>query len=224
MLIIHEALEKEARHVYECMQSAYGLAPAIKLGGFSSLFSKVPIVDLYVLRKDLKKELVEHTTKEAAILLTERELWVDANTWTLGCSQEDVSILSVRRLRRHDDAPSLIQYEDDGTYLSRIGFLAVHLVGHHAIKGDHLKETYWVDAKTGEKSPLGPHCRDSTCAMYETLTVPYTPEEAGWIEIGGEKMHDVGIDTIVKNLWNDWFCDSCRKAIKIKPATDARRI
>ncbi len=53
--------------------------------------------------------------------------------------------------------------------------------------------------------PLGPHCVDHSCAMYEVVDVTAPPPDEGHLQLGEERFYDAGMDEHLQRLREDWF-------------------
>ena len=60
-------------------------------------------------------------------------------------------------------------------YLRRVAAVSIHEAGHLAVKSPHLKQAAWVSTKNGVTLPLGEHCDDNQCVMYEIVNVNAPP-------------------------------------------------
>jgi predicted Zn-dependent protease len=69
-------------------------------------------------------------------------------------------------------------------YMKRFVTMAIHELGHDVILSKHMKKAYWVNASNNKKYPLGKHCTNNKCVMYEVVEIRTPPASIGYLLIG----------------------------------------
>ena len=133
------------------------------------------------------------------------------DSWVFGFNGNAVTIVSTARLKCADNKPSKVLEVCEEKYLRRLELLVLHEIGHDIVKVQHLVEVKYSNLATGYEFPLGPHCCDNCCALYEIIDV--TAPENSCVVIGEEKHFDVGLDDLLERLHPDFFCDKCKSSI-----------
>lgn len=216
MIIIHENLESEAKIIAEGIKKIFPFQIEIISSNFSEkILTPIENFEGYLIpqNKVISKEL--DSTKRF-ILLTEKDIYYAKNSkeddWIFAYEYDELSetpiIISTARLRK----------EPIENFERRLEMLAIHEIGHEVVKSAHLKEAFWVNQETRYRLSLGSHCPNNSCALYEMTDIDTPPKSVGYLEIGGEKRYDSGIDEIIKRLPPGFFCDKCASSLVIHPA------
>jgi len=222
MLILHEILDNDARHIADLISDVYKIPAELHKEDLSSWFKPLKKFNGYwyspeIISKKIKKEVPD----KAVIILTDRDLYYGNKSaddeWIFGYCHEDkhFQVLSNARMKGKDSRPGhelLVSYN---TYMKRFDNMVIHEIGHDVIQRQHMKNAYWVNASTGIKYPLGPHCTDNKCVMYEVVEIITPPASSGYMLLGREKKFDAGLDDHIQRVYDDWFCDTCKKSMKI---------
>ncbi len=231
MIIVHENMEMEAESVSEVLKQVFGLESKLINADLSNVFVRHLTLDGYAESKAeiggyLSDELSEATKNERVMVLTPRDLYIGygdskEDDWIFGYNVGKFSVVAAARLRGKEGEPSSEVKIPDLLYLARVNLMAVHEFGHGAVKNPDFKQAVWVNAQTGYRVPLGSHCTDNSCAMYEIVDVKAPKPEEGYMQLGFgaelEKRFDAGLDDVIARLNPDFFCTPCRKSIKIEP-------
>jgi len=224
MLILHENLEQEARVVAKALKKTYGFNSDFFNEVGLEMFTRLPNFsgDSYLVNGFIMNQLMNTLKDNAFMILTAKDIYGNVQSqkddWVLGGSYGSGSICSVSRLRGLNGEPSRDIGVNTRKYNRRLETLAIHEVGHDVIgktKAPHLKPAFWVNAESGYKMGLGPHCDDNRCVMYEVVDVKTTPAEEGWLLLGDEKLFDAGLDECMKRQYKDLFCGRCKSAINV---------
>lgn len=218
MIIIHENLPKEAARIAERLKELYGFSSQLIDRNLDEAFFLIPEFNGFLPAKGLMALLKEHENKKV-LVLTPRDLYADAvskeDDWVFGGCFGDLMITSTARMKCHDNKPSEVLQVPEELYMKRLGITAVHEIGHDVVHAAHYQEASWVNVKIGYTLPLGPHCTDNSCVMYQVVDIRAPPADEGHMLLGTEKRYDAGLDNVIERLYSSWFCDRCRTAIKI---------
>lgn len=165
------------------------------------------------------KPIRVNPTSKAVLVLTPKDLYVTTESkdddWLFGYNIGKVSVVSNARMKRHDDQPSNKVEVADELYLKRVIVLALHEIGHDIVKGNHFQSAVWINSQTGYELPLGPHCIDNRCAMYEVVSIKTPSREEGHLRLGKEMRFDAGLDDVISKLNQTYLCDKCHDSKKI---------
>jgi hypothetical protein len=214
MMIIHENLPMEATSVAKALYNAYKIDSRIANHGMGNALTKIEGFDGYrptPLGSDVVKKLAPSGD---AFLITPKDMYFDDKSqkegWVFGGDIGGVFMVSTARLKGQDNAPRTELDVPVEQYLGRLNLLSVHELGHSKVKAPHMKPAVYV-SNEGYRLPLGPHCDDNSCAMYEVIDVK-APND-GFLELGGEKKFDAGVDDMLDRLYPDWLCERCRNSV-----------
>ena len=223
MIIIHENLPMEAGATKDVLKEVYHIDSYLQDMNLDKVFKPLPRVEGYIpLMFELDNKF-PYLKGKAVHIITQRDLFDgDAtckdNDWFFGCESNRRSVVSVVRLRGEDNKICNDITVLQERYLRRLKALSVHEVGHGFVQGDHLKDSFWVNTKIEKRQKLGKHCTDNRCVMYEIVDVKTPSRNEGYLLIGDETRYDAGLDDWLDRMYQGWFCESCKKVIKIGKA------
>jgi predicted Zn-dependent protease len=221
MLLLHEILDNDAKYVAEILKDAYKIPVELQKKDLSKWFRPLPKFNGYWYSPKKITKKVEHSTPDNAVMiLTHRDLYYGDTSaddeWIFGYCMGKIQVVSDARMKGEDSRPAHELLVSSDKYMKRLITMAVHELGHDLVQADHMEEAYWVNAKTGKKYPLGEHCTDNRCVMYEVVDVLTPPASAGHLLIGKVKKYDAGLDEHMQRVYDDWFCDDCRESIVVQ--------
>ncbi len=221
MIIIHEQLPEEAKYVAKTVNIVYGLESVLGEEELGNLF--IPIPEFNGFKQSYHeiygyfKDILEN---EKILILTGRDLYADNKSqdddWVFGYYYRNLAVVATARIKRYDNKQSAIVEVPEEIYLRRATYLAIHEIGHGVIKGNHLKYAKWINTKKGYELPLGMHCTDNKCALYEIVDITAPPLEEGYMQLGDEKKYDAGLDNVIERIYPDWFCRQCKDSLQAK--------
>lgn len=222
MIILHENMPLEAEKAAESLKEAYGAESRIVEADLSSCFPPLPEFEGFYgdfNSKEYNKLLDEYAqNNEQLLLLTDRDMYFRNRSkdddWIFGFSTNRISAVSSARMKRHDSQPGKSLEIPESLYLKRIGVLSVHEIGHNLVDSPLMHQAVYVNAITGIRLPLGPHCIDNTCAMYEIIDIKTPSPERAYMLVGNEKRYDAGLDDLIGRMNPNWLCDSCRSYVE----------
>lgn len=212
------------------LEKLFSLPVRVVNGNLESIAKSTPSRSgIFIPRQKELEEIFPDVATIPTIVLTERDLFdidpeCEQPSWLYGDVNGNVQTTSTRRIRTWDGSPSEEIEVPEDFYLKRILSTVIHEMGHDIVKGKHFKEALSVNAKTGEEYPLGPHCDDPRCVMYEVIAIRSPdPEDSYMIlreelpdgSVRDEKRFDAGNDDQLERMHEDWFCKRCREAIEI---------
>lgn len=203
MLIVHEGLEREAKRIRRELLRVFdipveieeldleGVFPSVKKGFFWSPSARFLMQD-----------------SRARLILTSRDLYWSENPseddWVFGVSYLPSAVCSVSTARLEQNRRG---------YLDRLCSIAVHEAGHSVVRGRHLRNAYYVNAQSGKKFFMGPHCHDSRCVLYPSIDMRAPSSDESYLRFGKDKRFDGGLDELVKRRYPDWFCKKCKDSV-----------
>jgi predicted Zn-dependent protease len=220
MIILHENLRDEAFHTAKAVHRCYNIPLKIMNADLSEIFKPIPQFNGYLESVDsLYDMLTVNFPNDAVMVLTGRDLYTGDKSrddeWIFGYSIGDFQIVSTASMKCEDNSPSDTLEVPLERFLKRFTSMAIHELGHSLVKAEHYKPTSWVNINNGLIQPLGKHCTDNTCVMYEVIDIKTPPRTEGYLLLGDEKRFDAGLDEHIERMRKDWFCDDCRNAITI---------
>ncbi|MEM4703433.1 MAG: hypothetical protein QXP53_03055 [Candidatus Pacearchaeota archaeon] len=222
MKLIHEDLPDEAKITARALKKVFDIKSDINNANLDGLFVSINSFNGYLVYSQKLSEISK--LPKMHLIVTPKDLYVaDKNReedWVFGCHSGNLIVLSTARLKRQDSLPSIKLLIPSKHYEKRIEAMSIHEVGHDVVKGDHLQEAYFVNAKNGYRLPLGPHCTDPRCIMYEIIDVKTPAKEESYLEIGGKEKFDAGLDDLIERLYPRFFCEKCLSNIKIEKKYD----
>jgi hypothetical protein len=220
MILMHEQMPEEAAHLKQTIEQVFGIPVLLREDNLDRFFIPLPKVEgfFYLPRKDL---LLQEFPRTAVLFLTPRDLYGGDQSkddeWVFGATPfvGHYSVLATARLLGHDSSPRKSLDIDTGLYLRRLSFVAIHELAHDFVKAPHFQEAAWVNVRNGTTMPLGPHCMDHSCAMYEVVDIVAPPKGEGYLQLGNDCFYDAGMDEHLDRLRTDWFCSQCRDHLVI---------
>ena len=221
MIILHENLQKEAENIAARFNSRYGFNSEIINRDLTSAFLPIPEFNgFWESTSNLKQFLGEYGDKKVFVLTPKDIYYTNTSKdddWIFAVCADNINliVMSTARMKRFDSKTSEILEVPEGLYIKRLETLALHEVGHDIVKGKHLQDAFWINAKTGYKLNLGLHCTDNSCALYEIVDIRAPPMEEGYMQLGDEKKYDAGMDDVIERLNPNWFCGNCIALMEI---------
>jgi predicted Zn-dependent protease len=219
MKIIHESLPEEASQIAKSLKEILGLESELMEADLGEAFVPIPGFDGYWSSALELVEFLNLAEGKVALVLTPRDIYSNNKSkdddWGFGYTWGKLTVVSSARLKRYDDKPSKELQVPPELYLKRLKALSIHEIGHKITHADHFQKAVWVNAKTGYEMDLGFHCNDNTCVMYEIVDIRAPPETEGYLRLGQERRYDAGLDDLLERINPNWFCDRCRRSIRI---------
>lgn len=217
MIILHENLPEEAEQISKSARKLYGIESIIQPRNFDSAFVPIPKFEGFGESAEGLKYFLREFDSKAVMVLTARDIYWQAvsknDDWAFGYMRGNLMVASVARMRGTDSQPRQTLGVDISHYLKRVTVLALHEIGHAVIRASHYKMAEWVNAKTWHTMPLGPHCTDNKCLMYEVVDIKSPPAEEGFMKLGDEVKYDAGLDEAIKRMHSDFLCAPCKNAV-----------
>lgn len=232
MIIIHENLPAEAQYVADIIKSVLGIESFVIERKLDDMFIRCVGFDGY--KVDLTRPLGYGTN--AVLVLTARDIYTDNRSkkdswifgaysgpgqggWVMNAGEVHTHmVVSTCRLKGTDSTPNPTGLVPNDYYLKRVSRNALHEIGHGIVNGYHLKPAAFVNVKTGNRMPLGEHCSDNACVMYEVIDIKTPPPSEEYLLMGNLAKYDAGLDDHLKRVYPDWFCVLCRASIRITDA------
>lgn len=236
MIIVHENLEREANAVAEALGHHFNINSTIRNEEHPELFRKIDlegfIGDCYATHLVRLQEYLNSLGNHAAMLITSRDFYHDyvksqKDDWVLGSNYGLMNFASVARLRGKNGNPSQKIEVPIEKYLRRVNALCLHEVGHDIVdsrQAKHMKMASWAPID-GEALPLGMHCTDNRCLMYEVVDVKTPPREEGCLTLADkmpdgtfgntEERYDAGLDECIDRQYDTLLCGRCRDCVNI---------
>jgi predicted Zn-dependent protease len=221
MILLHERMNEDAEHVKTVIEDLFEIPVSLVEDNLDQLFTPIPQFQgyYYVPKTDLLSQRVGATI---TVILTPRDIYGGDKSkddeWAFAANVGQFSVLATARLMGPDNTPRSSLCVERNLYLRRLSLMTVHELGHDLIKAPHYKNAAWVNVQNGISMPLGPHCDDNSCAMYEVVDVITPPRDEGHLLLGDERLYDAGMDEHLARLRADWFCSRCRDHIVISDA------
>jgi predicted Zn-dependent protease len=214
MILLHERMNGEAIHLKKLIEEVFAIPVRLLEDRLDRLFVPLPKFEGYLCEPKtilLKQEFPD----TAVFLLTQRDLYGgDASKddeWMFGGNFDQFSVVATARLMGRDSTPRSTLALDRDVYLRRLSLMTIHELGHDLIKNaPHHQEASWVNIRSGTSMPLGRHCDDNSCAMYEVVDISAPTRDEGYLELGNQCVYDAGVDEHLGRLRVDWFCARCR--------------
>jgi predicted Zn-dependent protease len=222
MLILYEILDKEARQIAKTLGDVYNIPVELQKADLSTWFRPLPKFNGYWdSGKTIATKVNSTFPNTAVMILTNRDLYYGSHSaddeWIFGYCMGPIQVLSNARMKGKDSRPTQDLMISQSKYMKRFITMAVHELGHDVVSDKHMKKAYWVNAKDNKKYLLGEHCLDNKCVMYEVVDIITPLPSAGHLLIGKNKKFDAGLDEHITRIYDDWFCDDCKKSIVITP-------
>ena len=219
MIILHENLQREAEKVAAALKKVYGFPVELESRNMDNWFIPLPKFNgfFYQLTEAIETPLLQ--SPKNIQIITSKDIFaqdkIKEDDWIFGYCNGNVTVSSTARLKRNDNQPSEKLEVPEVLYFSRLENLSIHEVGHHVVKGKHFKPAEWVNAKTGHRLELGPHCDDNRCVMYEIVDIRAPKPEEGFMLLGKERKFDAGMDDVLARMYPSFFCERCKSCIEI---------
>lgn len=228
MIILHENMQEEAENTANVLKQIYGLESKLMNENLDRLFKELVIPEFNGYSPG-NWNIINYANSlgKAVLILTPRDLyadnkskeddWVFGSMWTPESLKREqcVGIVSSARMKRDDNQASSEIQVPKPLYLKRLATTGVHEIGHDVVNSPHLKQAALVNAQTGYSLPLGPHCDDNGCVMYEIIDIKTPSKEDSYLLLGDEKRFDAGLDELIARMHPNWLCDRCRQHIVI---------
>lgn len=221
MILLHEHMTEEAESLKKLIEDLFEFPVLLVDDDLDQLFIPIPQFDGYHYTPEIDL-LFQRFGNAIAMILTPRDIYGGAKSkddeWVFGANAGQFSVLATARLMGPDSKPRTSLCIARDLYQRRLSLMTIHELGHDLIKAPHHKNAAWVNVQNGVAMPLGPHCDNNTCAMYEVVDVTTPPREEGYLLLGDERFYDAGMDELLDRLRTDWFCPACKSHIVISDA------
>lgn len=221
MILLHEQMREEAAHLAGLIKEVFAIPVRILEDGLERFFVSLPKVDGYYYIPKIEL-LIQEFPGAAIFLLTKRDIYYGDtdkdNQWAFGATPEDgpFFVAATARLMGIDSRPRTSLGIDHELFLQRLSYLTIHELGHKLIKdAPHHENAFWVNIRQKTSDRLGPHCDDSTCAMYEVVDIVAPAKDEGYLKLGDSCLYDAGLNEQLARLRADWYCARCRNHIFI---------
>lgn len=219
MIILHENMPEEAEAISAALREVYGFDNRLINEDLTPVFMKIPAFGGFYYQPRNIADIPKQFGNKKVMILTGKDIYANVRSkdddWIFGFSTAHLSMASSARMKRSDNQPSLELMVPKELYMKRMLSLAIHEVGHDVVKSPHFQEAVWVNAKTGYELPLGPHCTDNRCVMYEIVDIHSPPADEGFMRLGDERRLDNGLDEQIERMGANWFCDRCKGSIRV---------
>jgi predicted Zn-dependent protease len=212
-------MQREAEVLAEELEKVYGFRSRLTYRDLSEAFMEVPQFDGFFGSSARIRGILPELNDKKVMVINNRDVYAGAKSkdddWIFGFCGNGVTLVSAARMKRWDNLPSEVLEVQEKHYLDRLKVLAIHEVGHDVVEADHHELAYWVNARTGHRLWLGPHCNNNTCVMYEVVDIRAPPSEEGYLLLGKDERYDAGLDDVLERIRPDWFCEPCKNSIRI---------
>jgi predicted Zn-dependent protease len=222
MLILYENQSEEAKAIKEAIEKTLKIKARIEQKDLTFLFEPIPKFNGFWHSSDkIARRLSE---KEKTIMvLTSKDIYFEDNSkeddfcfaYTVPSTRRADTVISTARLTGKDDSSREKRTIPKELYFQRLVAMAIHEICHDIVRGSHLKETIWTNSQTEYSLNTGLHCPNNNCVFYQVAGVRTPTPLEGHILVGGEKKFDTGLDDLIKRLNPEYFCDDCKKTIKV---------
>lgn len=216
MRFIHQNLPEEANYAALEIKRAYDLPLTLEAHTLEHIFRPVPAFKGVSYQCNFQK--LWHRDLERMIILTSHDLFADNKSqeddWIFGSCWMNMYLASTARLKGRDNKPREKREVSPEHYLKRVTALILHELGHDLIDNPAYEQAVWINAQTGYQLPLGPHCTNPSCLMWECVDIRTPPQEEGWMELGGKPVTGTGIDDVLERVSENWLCSQCSSCIK----------
>ncbi|MBI4181681.1 MAG: hypothetical protein HY520_01810 [Candidatus Aenigmarchaeota archaeon] len=218
MLLIGDRLERELPVAADAVRQVYGIGSTLRQQDCGAFFPPRAFPGYGIIR-DLPGlyDALHLPLGKRVLILTDRDLFLGdqpEDDWIFGYSQGGVAVVSAARLRGKEGRPQAAMTVPDQRYRDRLQAMALHEIGHEVVRNPRFTQAQWVNARTGHRLALGLHCTDRRCVMYEIVDLRAPPPEEGWVELGGERRADAGLDDVLERRHPGWLCGACHEAIR----------
>lgn len=220
MRIFHESTPEEAEFISNELYKAYKINNEIINVDLGDFFVPSPSFAGFKFDYDKFTKSPKFSWNKKCLILTQRDLYAQFNSqeddWVFGCCYYGAFMTaSGARMKGNGNAPLNHLEVPKEKYLARLSALSIHEVGHGAVNARHFQEATWVNAKTGYKLPLGPHCTDNRCVMYEIIDIRAPQKAEGFMQLGSVIKTDAGLDEVLDRIYPNLFCDKCKTSISV---------
>ena len=147
------------------------------------------------LRDDLNKIFKDYTSLFGLLcscvkihLSYKKEGNSEQDDWIFGFHAGNLMVVSSARMKGPDNKPRDRLEVPEELYLARVVFTGIHEIGHDVVKAGHYLPAVWINARTGHRLEMGPHCTDNGCVMYEVVDIVAPPPEEGYMLLGDKKI------------------------------------
>ncbi len=209
MLLLHEQMDPEAKAIAAAVQKVYGLPVHLREAEIVSLLPPLPALGGYLAEPTALLKL-PGVSGPGCMGLTRGDLFAGNQSpdddWVFGMEHCECILLSGARLLARNETQGDLS-------LRRLVAMAIHEIGHAVVRGSHRKPAVWVNAATGYELPLGKHCPDRRCAMYEVVDLIAPLPEQGYMRLGDEPRYDAGLDELIARAHEDWLCSTCLASV-----------
>jgi predicted Zn-dependent protease len=201
VLIIHESMPAEAAYIGNIVRNELKIPVQRSSLNLDAIFQPTRNFPGYFQSVGNLLDAFQHLSEHAIMILTNRDVYARDDSqdddWVLGYHVGNISVVAGARMKRPDNKPSAVLQVPAEQYLARIAHVAIHEIGHEIVEGPHFELASWVNARTGVRLPLGRHCIDNTCVMYEGVDIVTPPADEGYLLLGDEKRFDAGFDELI---------------------------
>jgi len=218
MIIMHENLPPESFEIAKALEKAYGIQAKIISKNLDDIFSPMKEFEGYWHSSINFMDKLAAIREGKVMIITDKDIYMDTNKeddWVFGYNCENLKVVSTARMKRFDNEPSKKLIVPKELYIKRLSALAIHEVGHDVIHANHFQKATFVNARTGYEAPLGKHCTDNSCIMYEIIGIRAPPKEKEYLRLGEENKYDAGLDDVLERMKDGWFCGKCKPSIEI---------
>lgn len=215
MIVLHEQMKNEAEVVKVEIENVYRIPVRVFESDLTPFLQEIAEVADGYSNDPNADQLAKEYQDKAVLLLTKLDVFgcddvfspfSKDDQWAFAGTSEDGTyhLVSTARLNANHDL-----------YLRRLRLLAIHELGHKLVANqEHYKEAHWVNAETGRRCCLGPHCDANHCVMYEVVDIETPQPERGYLELGcGDRRYDAGLDDHLERVGAGWFCCRCKPNI-----------
>ena len=191
MKLYHEDMPEEAEVAAAALEEVYGIKSNLEKIELDGVFTPLPEFDGFQSSSQQISQHLDLGKGKSVLVLTPRDIYYNNKSklddWIFGYSNIfGLNVVSSARMKGFDSSPSRELVVPKNVFLGRLLQVVVHEIGHDVVHGKHFKKTYWVNTKKGYKLPLGSHCSDNRCVMYEVVDINAPPREEGHMKLGNE--------------------------------------
>lgn len=223
MILLHERMQSEATHLKGLIEEVFAIPVRVLEESLERFFVPLPEFEGYSCVPKMAL-LAEEFPDTAVFLLTPRDLYLDDKSkdddWVFaanfGPNFGQFSVVATARIMGRDSKPRSSLIINKELYLRRLSLMTIHELAHDLVKeASHHQDASWVNVRNGTAMPLGPHCDDNSCAMYEVVDITAPSNDEGHLKLGNKLLYDAGLDQQLDRLRADWFCSRCKDNIVI---------
>ncbi len=223
MILLHERMHSEATHLKGLIEEVFAIPVRVLEDSLERVFVPLPEFEGYSCVPKLAL-LAEEFPETAVFLLTQRDLYLDDKSmdddWVFGANFGpnfgQFSVVTTARIMGRDNKPRRSLIINKELYLGRLSLMTIHELAHDLVsEALHHQDASWVNVRNGRAMPLGRHCDDNSCAMYEVVDITAPPKDEGYLKLGNKCLYDAGLDEHIGRLRTDWLCSRCRGHIVV---------